>query len=94
MPAATRESRCKQAQDLGWKIQRHTRDNSLYNHPRALGQYIKIWADGTWEHWDDPRHANFFEEDGLTFMATLVWDSGATRVRPRHFAPYLRRLTK
>jgi hypothetical protein len=74
--------RLKQAQALGWTVEDSNRDRAILRHKEVKGEHIEVWVDGDWMH----------IKDQSGFGSAVLWDSGATRVKPRQFVPYLKRL--
>lgn len=76
--------RVTMAHAMGWSVNANYARSGLITwrltHP-TLGpdDRIVVWPNGDWSH---------YRSDGV------VWDSSATRVRPQHFGPYLRRLVR
>jgi len=86
MPAVKQSDRIKQAEDLGfkvgWQISRPPGTAALF-HSQLTFEWIEVTSDGDWCH--------VRREQG---SERTIWDSGASRVRPKSYKRYLISLLK
>lgn len=80
----TGEQRIQVAERLGWRVYDANSVRMRFQHHEVHDGYIEVWADGSW------CHVKTFPNGG----ERCIWDSGATRVIPKQFPAYLKRLVR